>query len=471
VTTPQRPSRDPGLRAGALPSFTPALRVMRERSSRPGVTRIVLKLAGPAVIEQVLFAGVDLTDLFIVGHLGAAALSAVGLTGQVVMLSLAFFGAIAVGCMALVARHVGAGERAEAGRVLQQALLAAIVLGTITGILVGILAPDILRLLGAEPEVIQLGAPFMRVIAVSLPLTAIALASTAAMRAAGNTRTPMQLTGLQLIVNAVLGLALVYGPSQLGVLGSGMATMVARSATGALAVWLLWHNRGELRLVNGGWKPDAGRLKRILNIGLPAGAEQVLLQFALISLVTVITGLGTVTFAAHNVSLRIMSLSYLPGWGFAVAATALVGQSLGAGDARRAQESAYAAFRLALSVMLVMAAVLYFLAEPILRVFTSEPGVIAASISAIHIAAFSQPAMAASFVFSGALRGAGDTRATLVITVVSIWTVRLGLAYLGATVLGWGLAGAWLGILGDFVVRALLFWLRFRAGKWQTMKV
>jgi len=438
---------------------------------RPGITRIVLRLAWPAVIEQVLFAGVDLTDLFIVGHLGAASLSAVGLTGQVVMLALAFFGAIAVGCMAFVARHIGAGERIDAGRTVQQGLLAAGAMGTIAALLVIVFAPGILQSLGAEPDVVELGVPFMHVIALSLPLTAMGLIGTASMRAAGDTRTPMLLTGLQLIVNAVLGITLVYGPPQLGVFGSGLATMIARSVIGASVVWMLLRSRASIRLAREGWRPDLARLRRILNVGLPAGAEQVLLQLALVSLVTVITGLGTATFAAHNVSLRIMSLSYLPGWGFAVAATALVGQGLGAGDPRRSHESAYASFRLALGVMLVMAVVLYLLAEPILRIFTGDPGVVAAAISAIHIAAFAQPFMAASFVFSGALRGAGDTRTTLVITVVSIWSVRLGVAYLGANVLGWGLAGAWLGILADFAVRALFFWLRFRSGKWQTIKV
>jgi len=149
----------------------------------------------------------------------------------------------------------------------------------------------------------------------------------------------------------------------------------------------------------------------------------------------------------------------------------MVGQGLGAKDPRRAEASAYAAFRLALGVMMGMAVVLYLLAEPILSIFTSDPGVIATAVSAIHIAAFSQPAMAMSFVFMSALRGAGDTRIALIITATSIWTVRLGVAYLGANVLGWGLAGAWLGILADFVVRAACGWLRFRSGKWQTVKV
>jgi len=409
--------------------------------------------------------------LYIVGHLGASALTAVGLTGQIVNLNIAFFSAIGVGCMALVARHIGAGEKAEASRIMQQSILASLALGGLSGVLMFVFAPDILRSLGAQPDVIDEGTPFMRIIAASMPLTALALVGNSAMRASGDTRTPMHLTALQLAVNAMLGFALVYGPAQMGVNGSGIATGVARSALGVAVLWLLWRNRRGVRIVKGGWLPDFPRLRRVLNVGLPAGAEQVLLQIALISLTTIIAGLGTLVYAAHNVSLRIMSLSFLPGWGFAVAATALVGQGLGAGDARRAQASAYAAFRLALIVMLVMGAALYILAEPILGIFTADVGVIAAAVAAIHVAAFSQPAMAASFVFSGALRGAGDTRTTMLITAGSIWTVRLGVSYLGARVLGWGLTGAWLGILADFAVRALFFWLRFRGGRWQSIKV
>jgi putative MATE family efflux protein len=433
--------------------------------------RQVLGLAWPAVVEQILIVGVDLTDLFIVGHLGAVALSAVGLTGQVVLLAIAFFSAIGVGCLALIARQIGAGAHAEAGRILQQSILVAAALGTLAGLGMAVFAPDILRGLGAEPDVVSLGVPFMRLVALSLPLLAIAFVANSAMRAAGDTRTPMQLTSLQLIVNAALGLFLVYGPPHLSVVGVGVATSVARGALGLAAMGLLWRGRSGLRLASHDWKPDRDRLWRVLRVGLPAGVEQMLMQFALVSVTVVITNLGTVQYAAHNVSLRIMSLSYLPGWGFAVAASTLVGQGLGANDPRRAEAGAYAALRLAISVMLVVGAALYVLAEPIARIFTNDAGVIAASISAIHVAALSQPIMATSFVFVHSLRGAGDTRTVLAITSASIWTVRLGVAYVGAHVLGWGLAGAWLGLPADFAVRALCGWARFRGGKWQKVKV
>jgi putative MATE family efflux protein len=468
VKTLDRSPGDPGLTAGALSLPHPPI----ERRVRvPGMTRAVFRLAWPAVIEQLLIAGVDLTDVLIVGHLGATALSAVGLTGQVVNLAIAFFGAIGVGCMVLVARHIGAGEHADASRAIQQSILVSGALGACVALLCWLLAPDILRSLGAAPDVVERGASFMRIIALSLPLMAIAFVGTSAMRAAGDTRTPMLLTGLQLAINAALGYLLVYGPPQLHVEGLGWATTTARTMLGLLVLALLWRGRPGVHLAGDRWRPDFSRLKRVLSVGLPAGVEQVLLQFALVNLATVIAGLGTVAYAAHSVSIRIMSLSFLPGWGFAVAAAALVGQGLGAKDTRRAEDSAYGAYRLALLAMSALGIALYLLDEPLLGIFTNDQAVIAASIPVIHVAAFAQPFMATSFVFMNALRGAGDTRATLTITVTSIWTIRLGLAYLGAHVFGWGLPGAWLGILGDFVFRAAFAVFRFRGGRWKTIKV
>jgi putative MATE family efflux protein len=234
---------------------------------------------------------------------------------------------------------------------------------------------------------------------------------------------------------------------------------------------LLIRGRGPLRL---GWRvprPEWRRLKRILNIGLPAGAEQILLQLALLNLAIVIARFGTAAYAAHQIGLRIAAISFLPGWGFGVAATTLVGQELGAGRPDRARQSTYTSFWLALAVMTTMALLLLIGHEFILRLFTNDAAVIAAGKIVIHTSAYIQPIMAASFVFSGGLRGAGDTRSTMLITVASIWGLRLAAAYVLGIALGLGLYGAWLAIGLDFASRALLFWLRFRSGRWMAVRV
>jgi putative MATE family efflux protein len=263
----------------------------------------------------------------------------------------------------------------------------------------------------------------------------------------------------------------LFGLPNLGIAGSALGAMSGHSVGGLVVLWLLVRGRGHLKL---GWqvpRPDLARLRRILNIGLPAGAEQVLLQVAQVNLAVVIAQFGTAAYAAHQVGLRIAALSFLPGWGFSVAATTLVGQELGARNPERARRATYASFALALAVMTSMAVVLFVFADPILRLFTDDAAVIAAGHIVIRTSAVIQPMMAASFVFSGALRGAGDTRATMVITVATIWGLRLLMAYVLGVMLGLGLFGAWLAVGIDFAVRSLLFWLRFRTGRWARLRV
>jgi putative MATE family efflux protein len=276
------------------------------------------------------------------------------------------------------------------------------------------------------------------------------------------------------IVNVAVAWTLtrgLFGLPRLGVAGTGLGAMSGQMIGGAAVIVLLARGRGPLKLSLSLPTPDFARLKRLLNIGMPAGMEQVLLQVALINLAVIISQFGTAAYAAHQVGLRISALSYLPGWGFSVAATTMVGQSLGARNPERARQSTHIALVLGILVMSVMGVFLFIFDEPILRLFTDDVEVIREGVIVIRTAALIQPIMATSFVFGGALRGAGDTRATLAITVSSIWILRLTAAYVLGIVLHLGILGAWLGVGVDFTFRAMMFWLRFRSGKWVTVRV
>jgi putative MATE family efflux protein len=234
---------------------------------------------------------------------------------------------------------------------------------------------------------------------------------------------------------------------------------------------LLWRGRGPLQLPRRIPLPDLARLRRLLNIGLPAGAEQVLLQLAQLSLALILAQLGTAAYAAHQIGIRISALGFLPGWGFGVAATTLVGQELGAGRPDRARQATYVSFWLALGVMTTLGIALYAFATPILQLFTTDADVIRLGVIPVQFDGLMEPLFAAAFVFGGGLRGAGDTRAALAITIGSVWGLRLIVAYFLAITLSLGLLGVWLAIGVDFVSRALWFWLRFRSGKWTSLRV
>jgi putative MATE family efflux protein len=440
----------------------------------PALARRVMRLAWPAVAEQTLAMMIGLVDFYIVGHLGAAALDGVGLGSQILNLTVAFLSAVGVGSTALVARHVGAKEPDDATRTAQQSVVVAAVIGLLMALVCIIFARPIIAWFGGEPDVIEQGTRYLKTIAPSFLFFSVLLIGNAVLRGAGDTRTPLLIMMVVNVINIGVAWSLTQGVAglpKLGVIGSGLGAASAQTTGGVIALWLLVRGRAGIRIGFQWPRLDLARVRRILNIGLPAGAEQIFLQLALTSLTVVIAGFGTEAYAAHMVSWRIAQLSFLPGWGFAVAASTLVGQELGAKQPQRAKESGYVAFRGALIIMTVMGIVILLFERTLIQVFIDDSLVMAQGVPVLRIAAIIQPLMAASFVFSGGLRGAGDTRTTLGITLLSVWGLRVVITYLLGRLFGLALIGAWIGIAADFGFRAGMFWWRFRSGRWQTIRV
>jgi putative MATE family efflux protein len=216
---------------------------------------------------------------------------------------------------------------------------------------------------------------------------------------------------------------------------------------------------------------DRDLIRRILRVGVPTGLEQVLFRSGNMVFARILASLGTVAYAANQVAINGWSLAFMPGFGFAVAATTLVGQGLGAGDPDLAESRGYLSYRLGAAVMVAIGLTFLFFPAQIIGFFTTDPEVVALGAGPLRLAGVVQPLSAASMVFSGALRGAGDTRGPMVVTGLGIWLVRLPLALLLALALHWGLLGAWLAMTVDISGRGVFNWLRFRSGRWKTMRV
>jgi len=438
------------------------------------MARRVLWLAWPAVVEQTLNMTVGLVDTYLVGHLGAAQLAAVGLGIQVVALLSVVFAAVAVGSTVLIARHIGANETERANRILQQSLLLAVIIGVACTIGIIALAPNIMMWFGAAPDVVLYGAEYLRTVGSTLTLMVILLAGTAALRGAGDTRSPLYIMLMVNAINIVVAYCLIDGVAglpKLGVTGSALGAAVARGVGGLVVLFVLWNRHPILRLKGRAWAWDAVEVRRILKIGLPSGLEQFLLYGAQIGFAVVIARLGTAAFAAYEISINVLSMSFMPGFGFSLAATTLIGQYLGARRPEEAEQGGYVAFYLAFATMIGIGTLLFVFARPLTASFISDPEVIELGTNAVRIAALTQPALAVAMVFSGALRGAGDTRGALVAMAACTWGIRLPLGILLALPLGLGLAGAWIAVGVDFTVRGLWMWLRFRHGRWKEIEV
>jgi MATE family multidrug resistance protein len=449
-----------------------SVQVVSTRVARATVRQQVLTLAWPAVIEQMLNMSVGLADTYIVGHLGAAPLAAVGLSVQALNILWALFSAIGVGSTALVARHIGAGDEETANRVAQQSILIALVVGLLGALVLWMGAPIFLDLLGAEPDVVALGTTYLRAVASTVFLLSVLFVSSAILRGSGDTRTPMLVMLAVNGVNIVVAYSLTHGVGSLpglGVLGSGIGAATARALGGLIMIGLLIRGRGPVRIGFHVPRPDAELIGRVLRIGLPTAGEQLLMRFGQVILASLIAGLGTLAYAAHQIALNAISIAYMPGFGFALAATTLVGQELGAERPDRAGRSAVEAVRMVTVVMSVMGLLATILAPQVMAIFINDPAVIAIGVPALRIAGLSMPFLGISFTLAGGLRGAGDTTSVLIILACSIWLVRVANSAWLSPLLG--LAGIWVAIGLDFAIRAGVLALRFRSGKWKLIEV
>lgn len=446
----------------------------------------VWSLALPAIGEQLLALGVGVSDTFLAGHLSqgaarhlgygpATAVAAVGVASTAVWVCLTAFFAVNVGVTALVARAVGSGDRPLAARAAGQGILLGGAIGLAMVALAVPLASAITAALGVSGQVAALAASYIRVFSLALPATGAASAITAAMRGAGDARRPLL---VMLFVNGanILGSwTLMNGLPALGIAPIGVIGSACGAATGwalgcGLAVMLLsrTHRRAP-KLTLAALRLDRDVVARILRVGLPSAGELVVFQLGIVTFNRVVVGLGPTVYAANTTINTVESMGTLPGFGFGVATTTLVGQALGAVDTDTAVRATRLALRPCVAVMGAIGLLALLLPHLLIGLFVNDPSVVAAGDVAMRLSVVTLPASAAVFVFNGALRGAGDTRFPVLVRAAGTWGVRVPIALCIIPMLA--LPGARLAMALDFCTQAGLAYWRFRGGRWRRASV
>jgi len=442
-----------------------------------GVTHsrgVIWSLAWPVIIMMLSESLVGLVDMLFVARLGASSVAAVGVGAQILGGVAVTMTAVGTGTLALVARAIGASRIAEAERVMGQSIIVAALLAALVIVPVILFAEPLVRAFGIEPHVVELGAGFVRIVMFSIPASAVIFVIASGLRGAGDPSTPPVIGLTVNALNVAGNYVFIFGKlgmPAMGVRGSGLATALAFSAGMALALFLLASRRLRLRLDWGDLRLHGETIRRVLAIGYPAAAEQLLMQFGFFVYLLFAARYGTDAIAAYFIGVRILALSFLPGFGFAAAASALVGQNLGAGLPRRAESAGWHATWMSVALMSTTGIVIFIFAEPIAHFFVDTPAVVAGTVAFIHMLAASQPFMAMDFTIGGALRGAGDTRFPLLTVLIAFYGCRLGMSLLVVEVLHLSLSWLWAAIIGDYVVRASLKAWRFKRGDWQSIAV
>jgi len=441
---------------------------------RRELIRATWTLAWPAIMSFSLESIVGFCGLLMVGHLGAVAVAAVGVGLQILFAVNSVLFAFGTGALAIVARHIGAGERRQAGDTLQQAIVSGVIASILVGIPVVLLARPLVAFFRLEPAVVEETVPFLRLIMAETPGAAVVFVVASSLRGAGDTRTPLLIGGVVGAIHLALMYILISGHlgfPALGVSGAALASPLAFTIGAALGLVLL--ARGGLPL-QVRWSPmhlDGDLVRRILRVGWPAAVEHLLMQIGFFLYVIFVATYGTGPAAAYFIGARVLGLSFLPGLGFGVAAGALVGQHLGAGRPELAERSGWTAQAMALALMSVGGLLLFLGARPVAQLFVDDPEVVTHAVDFIRVLAVCQPLMAVDFVMSGALRGAGDTRFPLLAALIAFWIFRLGTAWLVTHVFHLDLQWLWRVVVLDFATRALLKGFRFRAGAWKRVRV
>ena len=430
------------------------------------IQRRVFNLAWPVISENFLETLLGIVDTWLVASLGAIAIAGIGAAIQFMFFVIAAMSAVSVGNSVLVAQAVGARNFVRASYVAKQSLVWSVIL-SIPLIVIGLVAAEqLVSIFGLEPEVALIGAQYLRVTMGTVAVLTLLFLGGGVLRGAGDSRTPMLVTALANVLNVFLAYGLIYGKfglPQMGAVGSAWATFIARSVALVLLLRALWRGSNGVSIQGeGSWWPQWAIASQVLKIGVPAAMEQVLINLAFLTFTIVISHLGTDVLAAQRIAMNAMSISFLPGFGFAIAATALVGQSIGA---RRPEEGATVAKIATIWVVIWMGTlgVLFFLfASQIMHLFTSDPTVVAAGTASLRIVALVQPFWGISFVQAGALRGTGNTQYPLRINTLGIW-VSVGLGALFVWYINGSLAAGWAAFLLTTPVTALLMWRRFRS--------
>ena len=443
----------------------------------------IVRIAWPSFIELLLTQLASMVDLMMVGSIGGTAnpqagvqaLSAVGLTTQPKFLLMTAFIAMNTGVTALVARYKGRNDRESANLVVRQGLMFTFLATIILSVLGVIFSRPMVIFMGSTEETVTLWATqYLQIQMAGFLTMALTSTVTAALRAVGDSKTCMIYNLVANAVNVVFNWLLIYGNlgfPEMGVAGASLATVIGQFVAFVMAMVVIMRGNGFLKLeFRLGFKPHKATLGNMVQIGFPAMVEQLLMRVGVIIFAKTIASLGTVAYATHQVCMNILALSFMTGQAFAVSATTLVGQSLGKRRQDMAQSYCSRTRTIGLACALLLSAIFIVLGEELVSLYNSDATIIETGGKIMLFVAFMQPFQSSQFIIAGGLRGAGDTKATAVITLVTVLLMRPVLALLFVH-MGMGLYGAWLAFAMDQLVRTFLVMLRYNSGKWKLIKI
>ena len=440
--------------------------------------KLIMSLTWPSLMENLLTSFMSIADMIMVGELGPTAIAGIGLASQPRFIMLAAFQAMSIGTTALVARFKGARDPDSANEALDQSLIITFFLtATICSIML-FFDEALVRWVGGSElseETIQAAMTYFRIQIYGFPTMSFTFVINAALRGAGNTRATFQNNSVMSVVNVFMNFCLISGRlgfPRLEVAGASLATVIGQTCCLAMAFYVLTSGKQYITLrIRKRWHINPGMISRIVNIGLPALAEQVIMRTGQLWFTTIVTSLGDMAYTAHMITMNILTLSFTTGMSFGISATTLVGQSLGRKRLDLAKTYVRMTQNIGYIVSTAIAVLLIIFGRPLAHMYTDNLTIIDLASSMLRIVAISNPIANARFVYGSALRGAGDTKYSAVVTFCGVLLLRPLLSLLFINYFHLGLTGVWIALTFDSVFCFILLFIRYRGDKWAQLQV
>jgi len=432
----------------------------------------IFQITLPAVFDLLAQTLIMALDMKMVSSLGPSAISSVGVGTAGMYALIPALIAVATGTTALLSRAYGADNKLDGKKAFAQSFFIAVPLGIILTIIFLIFSEQIINLVGNAKDMnLSDAILYQNMTVIGFPFLGVSIATFYAFRAMGENKIPMIGNTLALVLKVILNFLLIY-LFKWGIFGAALSTTLTRLFSAIFSIYLVfWSKKNWISLELKDLKFDYFTSKRILKVGIPAAVEQLGLRIGMLIFEMMVISLGNLSYAAHKIALTAESISFNLGFAFSFAASALVGQELGKGSSQKALKDGYICTIIAMIVMSTFGLLFFIMPQFLVSLFTNDKDVIELSTMALKIVSICQPFSGASMVLAGALRGAGDTKSVLLITYLGIFLVRIPITYLFLDVLNFGLAGAWIVMTIDLVIRSSLAFYIFRRGKWKYLQV
>ena len=447
-----------------------------------GMMGVIMALAWPTMLEQLMQTAVQYIDTAMVGSLGTQATAAVGATSTVSWLIGSTVSAFGVGFLSYIARACGAQDREAARKSVSQAVLMVLVTGiAFTAITLG-LSRQVPVWMQVEESIRDLAAQYFFILYLPMLPRAASMIFGTVLRAAGDTKTPMKIGVIVNLINVVLNFLLIYPTRQMTLLGmtftmpgAGMGVIGAATASAISFTW------GGIHITVKLWKhpmvsprgqsirPDWTILRPCLKVALPNMLQRFGTSLGYVAFAAMINSLGEVATAAHTIANTVESAFYIPGYGMQTAAATLAGNAYGAGDGKRMKELARMFIPIEIGLMILSGGALFAAAPALMGIFSTSGEVIALGTTVLRMVALSEPFYGFSIIIEGMMQGVGRTRQPFIFNILGMWVVRIVGTFICTQMLGFGLVSAWACMIAHNLLLFVLFLITYLRGGWNPL--